>query len=65
MINTVIIINGTMVWRLERRTGREESGCFLKALPLPGAVTLGKALGVGLGLSPAALAVDVRGPEMA
>lgn len=51
MINTVIIINGNMVWRLKRKTGGEESGCCLQPLPLPGGVTLGNALGLGLRLS--------------
>lgn len=68
MINTVIIINGSMVWRLERGTGREEPGCFLKALPSPEGVTLGKAPGLGLGLSRSlctpALVVEIRGLGM-
>lgn len=43
-----------------------ELGGFLQPLSLPGGVTLGKALGWGLGLSPPApaLAVDVKGPGM-
>lgn len=63
MINTVIIMNGSMVWRLERGTGREESGCFLKALPLPGGVTLGKALGLGLAPSLPCLGCGSKGPR--
>ena len=42
---------------LERKTDREELGCFWQPLPPPGvgavgAVTVWKARGLGLGLSP-------------
>jgi hypothetical protein len=52
MINMVIIINGSMVWRLELRTGREEPEVLRAGSATASAsVTVGTALGLGLGLS--------------
>lgn len=47
MINTVIIINGSMVWRLELRTGQEESGCFLTASAAAWRCSPGECPGLG------------------